>query len=117
MASPDLKDKAELSTPESQKDGKLDMDHVETAKPEANNYEISDELDRHITRKFDTHVVPWLFGLWLLAFIDRSNIANARIDGLTKDLKLTGNQFNVSLTVFYIPYVSRQGDHKLEKQS
>lgn len=33
--------------------------------------ELDPELDRRITRKFDTHVVPWLFGLWLLAFIDR----------------------------------------------
>jgi hypothetical protein len=29
---------------------------------------------RRITRKVDWHVLPWLFALWLLAFIDRSNI-------------------------------------------
>ena len=67
--------------------------------------EIDAALDRHITRKFDTRIVPWLFGLWLLAFIDRSNIGNARIDGLAKDLELTGNKFNVALTVFYVPYI------------
>ena len=33
--------------------------------------DIDPDLDKRITRKFDTHVVPWLFGLWLLAFIDR----------------------------------------------
>ncbi|KAK4696229.1 hypothetical protein P7C71_g1651, partial [Lecanoromycetidae sp. Uapishka_2] len=68
--------------------------------------EIDPALDRRITSKFDRHVVPWLFGLWLLAFIDRSNIGNARIDGLATDLKLTnGNKFNVALTVFYVSYV------------
>jgi MFS family permease len=41
-----------------------------------------------------------------LAFIDRSNIGNAKIDGLTKDLKLTGNKFNVALVVFYVPYIA-----------
>ncbi len=56
---------------------------------------IDHALDRRITRKFDFHIVPWLFGLWLLAFIDRSNIGNARIDGLTTDLKLDGNKFNI----------------------
>ncbi|MCJ1303745.1 hypothetical protein MMC08_006555 [Hypocenomyce scalaris] len=66
---------------------------------------IEPELDRRITRKFDKHVVPWLFGLWLLAFIDRSNIGNAKIDGLVTDLKLTGNKFNIALTVFYVPYI------------
>ena len=70
--------------------------------------ELDPYLDRRITRKFDLHIVPWLFGLWLLAFIDRSNIGNARIDGLVKDLDLQGpnaNRFNVALTVFYVPYV------------
>lgn len=57
--------------------------------------EIDSALNRAITRKFDTHLLPWLFGLWLLAFIDRSNIGNARIDGLTKDLNLTGDRFNI----------------------
>jgi len=47
-------------------------------------------LERRVVRQFDTKVVPWLFGLWLLSFIDRSNIGNARIDGLSKDLKLDG---------------------------
>lgn len=31
--------------------------------------DIDPALDRAITRKFDRHIVPWLFGLWLLAFI------------------------------------------------
>jgi len=63
------------------------------------------ELDKRLTRKFDKHVVPWLFGLWLLAFIDRSNIGNARIDGLATDLKLDANKFNIALAVFYVPYI------------
>lgn len=57
--------------------------------------EIDPVLDRAITRKFDAHLLPWLFGLWLLAFIDRSNIGNARIDGLATDLHLTGDKFNI----------------------
>lgn len=66
---------------------------------------ISPELDKRITRKFDAHIVPWLFALWLLAFIDRSNIGNARIDGLTEDLKLDSDKFNIALAIFYVPYV------------
>ncbi|KAF2086909.1 MFS general substrate transporter [Saccharata proteae CBS 121410] len=67
--------------------------------------EIPPELDERITRKFDTHVVPWLFGLWLLAFIDRSNIGNARIDGLEDDLHLDSDKFNIALAIFYVPYI------------
>ena len=69
--------------------------------------EIDPTLNRALNRKFDLHIVPWLFGLWLLAFIDRSNIGLARIDGLSKDLRLdgSGNKFNIALTIFYIPYI------------
>lgn len=35
---------------------------------------FSAEEDRRITRKLDFHILPWIFALWLLAFIDRSNI-------------------------------------------
>lgn len=61
--------------------------------------------EKLLNRKFDTHILPWLFGMWLLAFIDRANIGNAKIDGLVEDLNLTGNKFNVSLAIFYVPYI------------
>lgn len=67
--------------------------------------EHDDNIEKRITRKFDLHIIPWIFGIWLCAFIDRSNIGNARIDGLVKDLDLTGNRFNVCLVVFYVPYI------------
>ncbi|KAH3954998.1 hypothetical protein HBH70_035880 [Parastagonospora nodorum] len=64
------------------------------------------DLDRRLNRKFDTRILPWLFGIWLFSFIDRSNIGNARIAGLTQDLHIaTGTSFNIALLVFYIPYI------------
>jgi len=47
---------------------------------------------------------------WLLAFIDRSNIGNAKIDGLGAQLGiLKGDKFNIALAVFYVPYVCVDG--------
>lgn len=40
----------------------------------ADGVETDPALDKRITRKLDFHVMPWIFILWLLAFIDRSNI-------------------------------------------
>jgi hypothetical protein len=40
----------------------------------ADSFETDPALDRRITRKLDFHILPWIFILWLLAFIDRSNI-------------------------------------------
>lgn len=59
--------------------------------------ELDTTVEDRILRKCDWHILPWLFGIWLCAFIDRSNIGNARIDGLTEDLRLTGNKFNIAL--------------------
>lgn len=61
--------------------------------------------ERAVRRKIDWHVVPLMTLLYLLCFLDRSNIGNARIQGLGKDLQLVGYQFNWSLTVFYITYM------------
>lgn len=85
------------------------VQHVQQVPKESTNvepqHEIDPVVDKRVTRKCDLHIIPWLFGIWLFAFIDRSNIGNARIDGLTEDLNLQGTQFNVALVVFYVPYI------------
>ncbi|QDS74440.1 hypothetical protein FKW77_006287 [Venturia effusa] len=65
----------------------------------------TDEEERALRRKLDWHIVPLVTVLYLLCFVDRANIGNARIQGLSKDLKLTGFKFNWALTVFYIVYI------------
>lgn len=41
----------------------------------------------------------------MLAFLDRVNIANANVFGLSKDLKLTGDKYNTALVIFFVPYM------------
>ncbi|KAF4882862.1 putative transporter [Colletotrichum fructicola] len=43
--------------------------------------------------------------LYLLSHIDRGNIGNAKIEGMDKDLGLTGNQYNIASTIFFVPYI------------
>ncbi|PCH39025.1 MFS general substrate transporter [Wolfiporia cocos MD-104 SS10] len=62
-------------------------------------------VDRdHVLRKLDWHLLPFVSLLYLLAFLDRTNIGNAKIAGLTTDLNLTGLQFNLCSAMFFIPY-------------
>ncbi|RVX76153.1 hypothetical protein B0A52_00510 [Exophiala mesophila] len=81
----------------------------ETFQENAQNAETVEDIDpalsKRLDRKFDRHIIFWLFGIWLFAFIDRSNIGNARIDGLVEDLNLHGTRFNIALVVFYVPYI------------
>ena len=54
--------------------------------------------------KLDIRLIPWLCLLYLISFLDRTNIGNAKLDGLQKDLKLTSNEYNDSLTIFFLSY-------------
>lgn len=36
---------------------------------------------------------------------DRSNVSNARVAGLQKDLAMTNTQYSIALTMTYIPYI------------
>jgi MFS family permease len=37
--------------------------------------------------------------------LDKGNLGNAKTNGFEKDLGFTGNQYNILLSIFYIPYV------------
>ncbi|KAI5984050.1 MFS general substrate transporter [Pisolithus albus] len=54
--------------------------------------------------KVDLRLMPIIALMYLLCFMDRGNIGNAKLDGLTTQLKLDGNQYNIALTLFFISF-------------
>ncbi|KAH3916039.1 hypothetical protein HBI56_038760 [Parastagonospora nodorum] len=60
--------------------------------------------DRKLLWKLDLKLLPWLSFLYLISFLDRTNIGNAKLDGLQQDLKMTDSQYNESLTIFFVSY-------------
>lgn len=61
--------------------------------------------EKALLRKLDRKLLPALTLLYLLSFLDRSNVANARVEGLVVDLHMTGNQYLTGLTLYFIGYV------------
>ncbi|PGH17189.1 hypothetical protein AJ79_01327 [Helicocarpus griseus UAMH5409] len=61
--------------------------------------------EKKVVRKCDIHVIPILSFLMCLSFLDRINIGNARLQGLEKDLAMSGNDFNIALFIFFVPYI------------
>ncbi|EEY16792.1 MFS transporter prlL like protein [Verticillium longisporum] len=61
--------------------------------------------ERKLLTKIDLHVLPFLCVMYLLAFLDRVNIANAKVFGLAEELELDGNLYNNALVVFFVPYI------------
>ncbi|KAH9878139.1 hypothetical protein J1614_003356 [Plenodomus biglobosus] len=69
-------------------------------------YEDDEAEANRVLRKVDVRLVPMLALLYLVAFIDRSNIGNAKIAGMTKDLNMPDStlQYNTAVTIFFVPY-------------
>ncbi|KAJ9609686.1 hypothetical protein H2200_006014 [Cladophialophora chaetospira] len=61
-------------------------------------------IDRQLLWKLDLHLIPWLCLLYLISFLDRTNIGNAKIAGLQKDLSMTDGQWNAALAIFFVSY-------------
>ncbi|KAK2803782.1 hypothetical protein FQN51_003012 [Onygenales sp. PD_10] len=59
---------------------------------------------KRILRKVDLRLLPCLTVLYLMSFMDRGNIGNARPLGMQRDLGLSGTQWNLCLTIFFFPY-------------
>lgn len=65
---------------------------------------------KRLLRKIDLHLIPFLAFLYLLSFLDRTNIGNARLDTLEKDLNLDANRlmYNDALSIFFPFYVAAE---------
>ncbi|OTB03889.1 hypothetical protein M426DRAFT_12182 [Hypoxylon sp. CI-4A] len=61
--------------------------------------------ERALLRKLDLRLLPAVGILYLLSFLDRSNVGNARIEGLLNDVHSTGNQYLTGLTLYFLGYV------------
>ena len=71
------------------------------------NRHVVPDIERRVIRKMDARIVPLVTALYVLAFLDRSNIGNARIAGMSKELHLgeVKNHYQWLLTIFYITYI------------
>jgi len=61
--------------------------------------------DRHLVRKIDSRLLPILTLLYLLSFLDRTNIGNAKILGLADRLNLSPPAYNTALAIYFVAYV------------
>lgn len=67
--------------------------------------DYTDEEENVVRKKLDRRLVLFLGFLYMLSFLDRSNIGNARIAGLESGLSLSSSQYDWLLTAFYITYI------------
>ncbi|GAW23171.1 hypothetical protein ANO14919_127210 [Xylariales sp. No.14919] len=72
--------------------------HDRPAKP-------TEAQEARVVSKLDWNLMTLFFVLYMLAFLDRGNIGNARIAGLQDDFHLGSDGYQWLINVFYIAYV------------
>ncbi|KAG1056171.1 hypothetical protein G6F46_002084 [Rhizopus delemar] len=60
---------------------------------------------RALIWKLDLRIIPFLGLLYLCSFLDRVNIGNAKLAGITTDLNMNGNEYNLALSLFFVGYI------------
>lgn len=64
--------------------------------------------ERRLVRKLDRRILPITCLMYLFAYLDRSNLGNARLQGLAKDVlggDPTGKRFDLVNSIFFLSYI------------
>ncbi|EER23654.1 hypothetical protein D8B26_001781 [Coccidioides posadasii str. Silveira] len=60
---------------------------------------------RKVLRKIDMHLMAPLWVVFVFGFLDRINLGNVAVLGIMKELGQVGNDFNIAVQVFFVPYI------------
>jgi MFS family permease len=72
----------------------------------SSSYVIDPKAENSLVWKFDLRLLPVLAIMYLFNSLDKSNLGNAKTNGLESSLGMSGtNQYNLILSIFFIPYV------------
>ncbi|KAL4788191.1 major facilitator superfamily domain-containing protein [Aspergillus varians] len=73
--------------------------------PDQHDIYIDPAAEKALLRKLDMWIVPPVMLLYLLSFLDRVNIGNARLYGMEEDLGLEGNQYQIVVSILFVTYI------------
>ncbi|KAI9155429.1 MFS transporter prlL [Paramyrothecium foliicola] len=106
-----------------EKVNQVDDNHLETSSNEKNLTDVengsqqdvgeragfSPSATSKLLRKMDVRLLPFLALLYLLSFLDRTNIGNAKLANLEADLNMTGKwDYNTAVAIFFPFYVAAE---------
>lgn len=95
---------------------KLDYDQKEySVDPETDQnvdysgaHEKTDPEEIKLVKRLDLFIMPTLWSMYWLNYLDRNAIALARLDGLEEDLNLTSTQYQTCVSILFVGYILGQ---------
>ncbi|CAH0016681.1 unnamed protein product [Clonostachys rhizophaga] len=75
------------------------------AQETATRWEDGTLEEKKLVRKLDWRILPCTWVLYLLGYLDRANIGNAKTGGMEDDFKLSSSQYSIIVLAFFISYL------------
>lgn len=67
-----------------------------------------EKLNKKLVRKMDLVILPTIGILYILNYIDRQNLAAAKLQGIMEDLKIDTQQFATAVSILFVGYLPFQ---------
>ncbi|OAP57655.1 hypothetical protein AYL99_08393 [Fonsecaea erecta] len=103
-----------IEEPEFDAKEKLALDQVDGALAFLRNEadaSIAEINEKKLVRRIDFLIMPMLFGVYILQYIDKSLINYANVMGLSKDTHMSAADFSYLATFFYVTFAVFQPVH------
>lgn len=86
--------------------GSSDGNQIQTATSDVqSSIEIDKDEEKKLLKKVDSRLIPTVFFMYLVSYLDRSNIGNAYTGGMGTEFNMTSQDYSIVLLVFFISYV------------
>ncbi|KAK7229486.1 hypothetical protein V2G26_001656 [Clonostachys chloroleuca] len=70
--------------------------------------EKTDPAEIALVRKLDRYIMPILWAMYFLNYLDRNALPQARLNSLEKDLNLKGVEYNTAISILFVGYLLMQ---------
>ncbi|KAH0032978.1 MFS general substrate transporter, partial [Aureobasidium melanogenum] len=87
-----------------------DVIHLDKVDFEHENGYAGDRIadEKKLLKKIDLRMMPMMMLIYVLNYLDRNNIAVARLGSFERDLGLHGTQYNTIISIFFVGYILTQ---------
>ncbi|QSZ36684.1 hypothetical protein DSL72_006565 [Monilinia vaccinii-corymbosi] len=65
-------------------------------------------MENKLKRKIDLRLFPMVILMYIMNYLDRNNIAAARLAGMEEDLNLVGDQYQTCVSILFVGYLLMQ---------
>lgn len=63
-----------------------------------------EKIKRRATLKLDARIMPCMVLMYIMNYLDRQNIAAAKLANIEKDLKMTDVQYQTCVSILFVGY-------------